>query len=291
MNKILIPIDFQEQSLLALEQSYNLARLTDAEIILLYVHEQSGIFAGIFSNDQHNEILSKIDERLAELAGKSSITSGLTITYRIEKGRIYSKIIDVAKEIKASYIVLGTHSSEENEQHEKRVGANTSRVIRSATCPVITINAKQLFHGCRNILLPLDLTKETRQKVTRGIEIAKVYGAGIKVVSALWTKNDPAITGRLYQQGEQVTDFISKAGITCTFEIIESHGGEKTLVPSILSYAEQQGDIDLIIILTQQEIGMVEYFVGSHAQEFIRLSDIPVMSIIPKELGFTSIFS
>ncbi len=291
MNKIVIPIDFQEQSLMALEQSFNLARLIDAEIILLYVHEQSGIFAGMFSNDQHNDILSKIDERLAELAGKASISSGLTISYRIEKGRIYSKIIEVAKEIKAAYIILGTHSSEENEQLEKRVGANTSRVIRSATCPVITINAKQHYHGCRNILLPLDLTKETRQKVTMGIEIAKVYGAGIKVVSALWTKNDPAITGRLYQQGEQVTDFISKAGINCTFEIIESHGGEKTLVPSILTYAAQQGDIDLVIILTQQEIGIVEYFVGSHAQEFIRLSDIPVMSIIPKELGFTSIFS
>lgn len=291
MNKILIPIDFQTQSFLAVEQSYNLCRLISAEIVLLYVHEQTGIFAGMFSNDQHNEILSKIDEKLAELAGKAALASGLTVTYRLEKGRIYSKIAEVAKEIKAQYIVMGTYSSEDNETQEKRVGANTSRVIRSAACPVITINAKHLYNGCRNILLPLDLTKETRQKVTMGIEIAKIYGAGIKVVSALWTKNDPAVTGRLYQQGEQVTDFISSAGIECTFEIIESQGGEKTLAPSILNYAIQQGDIDLIIILTQQEIGIVEYFVGSHAQEFIRLSDIPVMSIIPKELGYTSIFS
>jgi nucleotide-binding universal stress UspA family protein len=291
MDKILIPIDFQEQSLLAVEQSYNLARLIHAEIVLLYVHEQSGIFAGIFSNDQYTEMLSRVEEKLTELTGKAAKASGLTISYRLEKGRIYSKIADVAKEINAQYIVMGTYSSDEYDQQEKRVGANTSRVIRSATCPVITLNAKQLYHGCRNILLPLDLTKETRQKVTMGIEIAKVYGAGIKVVSALWTKNDPAITGRLHQQGKQVTDFISSAGIECTFEILESQGGEKTLVPSILNYAEQQGDIDLIIILTQQEIGIVEFFVGSHAQEFIRLSEIPVMSVIPKEIGFTSIFS
>jgi nucleotide-binding universal stress UspA family protein len=284
-------MDFQKQALLALEQSYNLARMIKAEIVLLYVHEQSGIFTGLFNNDQNNEILSKIDEKLAELAGKASLSSGLHITYRLEKGRTYSKIVDVAKEIQAQYIILGTYSSEEDELPGLRVGANTSRVIRSATCPVITLNAKQLYHGCRNILLPLDLTKETRQKVTSCIEIAKIYGAGIKVVSALWSKNDPAITGRLYQQGEQVTNFVTMAGIACSFEVIESLGGEKTLVPSILNYAKQQGDIDLIIILTQQEIGIVEYFVGSHAQEFIRLSDIPVMSIIPKELGFTSIFS
>jgi nucleotide-binding universal stress UspA family protein len=291
MNKILIPIDFQKQSLLALEQSYNLARLLNAEIVLLYVHEQSGIFAGMFSNEQNNEMLSKIDEKLAELAGKANIATGLTISYHFEKGRIYSKIIDVAKEIGAKYIVMGTHSVTEGNENENRVGANTSKVIRSATCPVITINSKQLFHGCRNILLPLDLTKETRQKVTMGIEIARIYGAGIKVVSALWSKKDPAILGRLYQQGEQVTNFISSAGIECTFEVIESQGGEKTLVPSILAYAKQQGDIDLVIILTQQEIGIVEYFVGSHAQEFIRLSEIPVLSLIPKELGYTSVFS
>ncbi len=106
---------------------------------------------------------------------------------------------------------MGTHSSDDEDLADKRVGANTSRVIRSASCPVITINSKHLYHGCRNILLPLDLTKETRQKVTIGIEIARIYGAGIKVVSALWSKNDPAIIGRLKQQGQQVTDFISSA--------------------------------------------------------------------------------
>jgi nucleotide-binding universal stress UspA family protein len=124
-----------------------------------------------------------------------------------------------------------------------------------------------------------------------GIEIARIYGAGIRVVSALWSKNDPSIVGRLYQQGQQVTDFITSAGVDCSFEVVESRGGERTLVPSILNYATQQGDVDLIIILTQQEIGIVEFFVGSHAQEFIRLSDIPVMSVIPKEIGYTSIFS
>ncbi len=291
MTKILIPIDFQKQSLLALEQSYNLARLLQAGIVLLYVHEQSGLFAGMFSKEQNDEMLARIEERLTNLAGKSSESSGLPISYRVEKGRIYSRIIEVAKEIEADYIVMGTHSSDEEDQPDQRVGANTSRVIRSASCPVIILNSRHIYHGCRNILLPLDLTKETRQKVNLGIEMAKIYGAGIKVVSGLWSKNDPSIVGRLYQQGEQVTNFISAAGIACTFEVVESRGGEKTLVPSILNYATQQGDIDLIIIMTQQEIGIVELFVGSHAQEFIRLSDIPVMSVIPKELGFTSIFS
>lgn len=290
MNKILIPVDFEKQSLLAIEQSFSLAQTILAEITLLYVHEPSGVFSSIFSDDQKSEILIIIDERLAEIAGKAALSSGLTINYRIEKGKVYSKIIEVAKEINAQFIVMGTHSSDQEGEQAKRVGANTSRVVRASKCPVITVNNNHVHSGCRNILLPMDLTMESRQKVTMGIEIARYYGAGIKVVSAFLTKNEKIEAGRLYQQGEQVTDFIASAGIDCTFEIIEMKADEKSFVPTILKYAEQQGDIDLIIILTAQEVGLVEYFVGSASQDFIRLSEIPVMSIRPKDLTVGSSF-
>jgi nucleotide-binding universal stress UspA family protein len=290
MNKILIPVDFEKQSLVALEQSFSLAHLILADITLLYVHEPSGIFSSIFSDDQKSEILIIIEERLSEVAKKASQSSGLEVTYRIVKGKIYSKIIDVAKEINAQFIIMGTNGSDEESKKGNRIGANTSRVVRAATCPVITINSDHIYSGCRNILLPLDLTDESRQKVTLGIEIARFYGAGIKVVSALWKKNEKAEAGRLYQQGEQVTNFIASAGINCTFEIIECNPEEKTTVPTILRYTKQQGDIDFIVIMTHQEVGLVEYFVGSESQEFIRLSDIPVMSIVPKNLGMGATF-
>ena len=73
MTKILIPIDFQKQSLLALDQSYNLARLLQAGIVLLYVHEQSGLFAGIFSKEQNDEMLARIEERLAGQIGRAHV--------------------------------------------------------------------------------------------------------------------------------------------------------------------------------------------------------------------------
>jgi nucleotide-binding universal stress UspA family protein len=290
MNKILIPIDFEKQSLVALEQSYTLANLILAEITLLYVHEPSGIFSSIFSDDQKSEMLILIDERLAELAGKATLSSGIPVNYRLEKGRIYSKILEVSKEINAQFIVMGAQSSDQEGNQEKRLGTNTAKVIRTSICPVITVNSNRVYSGCRNILLPIDLTRESRQKVTLGIEIARYYGAGIKVVSTFYTKNEKPEAGRLYQQGEQVTDFISSAGIDCTFETIEINDDEKSPVPAILNYAEKQGDIDLIIILAHQDVVIVEYFTGSQSQEIIRLSHIPVMSIIPKDMGFSTSF-
>jgi len=290
MNKILIPVDFEKQSLLAIEQSFSLAHIILAEITLLYVHEPSGIFSSIFSDDQKNEILIVIDERLAEIAGKAALSSGIKVNYRIEKGKIYSKIIDVAKEINAQFIVMGTHGSDQEGEQEKRIGANISRVVRASKCPVITVNGNHVHSGCRSILLPLDLTLESRQKVTMGIEIARYYGAGIKVVSAFLTKNEKNEVSRLYQQGEQVTNFVASAGIDCSFEVIEIKDDTKAFVPAILNYANQQGDIDLIIILNQQEVSLVEYFVGSQSLDLIRLSDIPVLSIRPMDMGVGSSF-
>jgi nucleotide-binding universal stress UspA family protein len=292
MNKILVPVDFEAQSLIALEQSFNLARLLPAEIVLLYVYQQPSGFAGIFGSNDDNDRLYKIQEKLEELAGKVENEKGIKTSALIEKGKVYAKILEVSEKLPAGFIIMGTHSQPLTDgEVEGVLGANSSRVIRSSKCPVITINGAHHYKGCRNILLPLDLTNETRQKVTYAIELAKLFGSGIKVVSALIGKNDASSVFKLQHQLDQVFHFISDAGVNCAAEIIEEAGSDKMVVPSIISYAEKQGDIDLIVIMTQQEPGIIEYFVGSHAQEFIRLSTIPVMSIVPKQLGFTSIFS
>ena len=290
--QILVPVDFEPQSIIALEQSYNLARLLPAEIVLLYVYDPPAGIRSLFGASYDEEILRKLQERLALLSAKVHEETGLQVSSILETGRVYSKILDMADKIQAQFIIMGTHSQPELPGNAVGVlGANSSRVLRSARCPVITINAKHHFDGCRNILLPLDLTTESRQKVTWAIKIAKIYGAGIKVVSGIWSKNDPEVYSRLRFLAGQVKQFIEKEGIVCTAEIVEDVENEKALIPTVLNYAEKQGDIDLIMIMTQQESGVIEFFVGSRAQEFVRLSPVPVMSIAPKELGFTSLFS
>lgn len=292
MDNILVPFDFNRQSEYALEQATNLAKHTQSKITLLYVHESQGFLASLFNDDRDEELLEKINDQLDSVAARTSLKSGVYVDATLQTGRIYTVINRVAEEINAKFIVLGTRSSDGDDPERKRMlGANTSRVIRSAVCPVITISGTTHYDGCRSILLPLDLTKETRQKVGWAIEMAKIYGAKIRAVSALWSLDDPEVVNRLNFQINHVKNFIEETGLECEAEIIESPKGEKTHVPAILDYARSKGDVDLIVIMTQQEFSIVEFFVGSHAQEFIRSSEIPVISIVPKELGFTSIMS
>ena len=280
---ILVPIDFNQKSLIALEQATNVAKLLKHDIMLLHVHEETGIFSKLFSDSQgEDKVLEIIQLKMDEIASQFNSLSGISIKSMIAKGKVSSKIVEIAEMLGCQMIIMGTNSEIEI---KKTIGANTHKVVRWAKCPVITINGLHHEKGCRSILLPLDLSIETRQKVTRAIEMAKYFGATIKVVSALWSKSNKEVVNRLNAQLNQVHNYITERNVQCQSEVIESTLTEKTLVPIILKYAQEQGDIDLIMIMTQKEVGFIDYFMDSNAQETIRTSEIPVMCIAPKEIG------
>lgn len=282
---ILVPYDFREMSEITLGQTYNLARLAELDITLLHVYEEANPVTKMFIDDKGDDIIRKIEEQLQAVAARAKAESGIEVHTMVARGRVHSKIVEVAEMIQAKYIVMSLSSNFEPDPEKKMVGANLSRVIRSAKCPVLTINSKNHYDGVRSILLPLDLSKQTRHKVTWAIDVALKFHAKIKVVSALWSKNNEEVVTQIRGQLIQVRKFIEEKGVEVSAEIIESEHGSRTLIPAILDYAHKQGDIDLIMIMTQQEVGWVEFFVGSHATEMIRSSDIPVMSVVPKDTG------
>ncbi|MEJ5302403.1 MAG: universal stress protein [Bacteroidales bacterium] len=279
---ILVPVDFEKASLTALEQTFNLARLLKLEIVALYVFEETGAFARFLGQDRSTEIVARISADLEELARQTEEKSGVKVTAMIEKGKPHDVILKKADELNALLIFMGTTNSTD----EEIVGTTTHKVVRSAKCPVITVRGVSYHDGCRTILLPLDLTAESRQKISWAVEIARLYKASIKTISVV-TSSDPEIKQTLAIQQKQAKNFIEKLNIPCAAELIDAQGEKPVKI--ILDYIEQHPEIDLVVIMTQQELGIVDYFLDSEAQQIIRHSKVPVMSVVPKEIGFTSI--
>lgn len=276
--KILVPVDFSDQSLIALGQSYNLARKYQAEITLLYVIEDHGLVSKLFSKEQDDSLKKQVEENLAKLAADVEKKQGINVTTMVARGSVYDKVAEVADMISALFIIMGTNGSTNIKR--KFIGSNALRVVREANVPVITIRGQHHRDGCKNIVLPLDLTKETREKVNFAIELGKLGdGSAIRIVSVLFS-TDEFVVNRLTRQLQQVKQFIEKEGIVCSAEIIKGIKKEETLAQSIISYAHKV-EGDLIMIMTQQEQDFTYRFIGSSAQEVINTSDIPVISIIP----------
>ena len=278
--KILIPIDFSDQSIIALDQSYNIARGYKADITLLYVIEDDGGFISkFFSKEQDENLKKNIQVQLDKVAKDAEKKSKIKISTMIARGRVYEKVAEVADMLDAACIIMGCNGSKKSIK-KRFIGSNALRIVRSSKQPVITIKGKHHRDGCKNIVLPLDLTKETKEKVNKAIELSKIFGgSAIRVVSVLFT-TDEFVVNRLTRQLSQVKAFIEKAGIECTAEIIKGIKREESLAQNIIDYANKV-EGDLIMIMTQQEVDFTKYFIGSSAQEIILNSDTPVLSIIP----------
>ena len=283
---IVVPTDFGEQSVIALRQSYNLTKLTRSSLYLLYVIDEDflnplqGLMSG--KNDYEDHLRAGIQKKLDDLADSVRKEAGIKVQTGIRTGKIYHEIVEAAREVKASLILMGTMGAVGIKK--KILGSNASRVVREAECPVITIKGTQHRVGCRHIVLPLDLTKETKEKVDKAIELATLFGSIVHIVSIV-ESDDEYIMNKLTRQMNQVQEFVESANIKCTTEFVTG----SDVAEEVISVARRV-EADLIMIMTQQEVGFTDLFISSSAQEIINQSEIPVLSIRPMPKKDTTVF-
>jgi nucleotide-binding universal stress UspA family protein len=92
------------------------------------------------------------------------------------------------------------------------------------------------------------------------------------------TTDDEFIVNKLSRQMQQVEAFIKKHDVSCSHEFVQGDDVEV----EVLKYAKKI-HADLIMIMTQQDSKLKDMFIDSEAQEVINGSEIPVLSITPKE--------
>ena len=277
-SRILVPIGFSDQSMIALGQAFNLAKIKKSKIILLSVIEEPTKIESLFLDDKTHELQQKVNQKLVEVGKDYAKKYNVEVDTMVAKGRVYEQIIDVAEMLSADLIVMGTNGTPQ-EVMKRVIGSNAERVVRLAHCPVITIKGKDHKNGCENIILPLDLEKQTKEKVTLAIEYARYWNATVRVVSVL-LRDKQEIKDKLVRNLNQVEKFIKDANLNCTAELLAGEKG-KGLAESILDY-EKNFESDLILIMTRQE-DIFSNKLGTAAREIIYRSEIPVMSIKPHE--------
>lgn len=281
-NKILVPVGFSEQSLAALKQACLIAKIKKSEVVILSVIEEQSKISGLLIDNPFEEIRSKVKDKLDEITEMHSSKFSVKVDSMVASGKIYEQIVEVSSMINANLIVMGTNGSPKG-VIKKFIGSNAERVVRLSNIPVITIKENTSTENFDNIILPLDLGKETKEKVTFAIEYARYWNSTIRIVS-VFLKDNTNEKNILIKNLNQVSNFISNAGVKCTSELIE---GEKkqSLGDFVINY-EKKFDSDLIIIMTKKEELALSNNLSVTARYIIHNSKIPVMSIKPKPRKF-----
>jgi universal stress protein A len=139
--KILTAIDFSENSDYAFKYALSLAKQFQAELTILHVINEPVDLRGFYVPHISFEQLEKEIEdgavKMMEKFCQEQMGDFTSYTTSTATGIPYEEIIRIAEETDTSLIVLGTHGR--TGLDHILFGSTAERVVRSASCPVLTI--------------------------------------------------------------------------------------------------------------------------------------------------------
>jgi nucleotide-binding universal stress UspA family protein len=283
--KILVPIGFSDQSILAMDDAIILAKDMKAEITLLSVLEESSLIERIFGSNKETRqeaYREAILEKLNDLAEKKSKESGIRFNTMLAHGVIYEEIARVSELIDASLVVMGTNGKPSNFK-KRMIGSNAYRTVALTKAPVITTNGMRKMSKLENIIFPIVLDRKSKEKVGMALHFSRLFNARVTVVAVPQSERERKL---LEQHVDQVVKFINEKGVKATGHMIETGTMEH-----FLEFADEK-DGDLIMIMEEGEkVDIASNILGSDVQKVIYHSYLPVMSITPRHTEYRSMFN
>ena len=270
---IIVGTDFSKGSYVALELAVDIAKKIHADIQLIWVCREKMLY----TDDQNNYVRNLATQKMDDLCEKyQPQLEGTTITPMIMQGKVAPMLAAQAEKANATMIVIGTNGASGFEKYW--MGSTAVRIVQEATCPVLSIREGFNFHkSLERILVPLNMSTNSRQKLPVAVKMAKAFDAHIHLLGQ-YENNSQAQTVGIYMK--QAETFLQKQNVPYSSETMLA----KNLPEEALAYADTI-NADLIVISTEQEQVLSSLFIGTNAQQFVHHSLIPILSVHPADIN------
>jgi len=278
MKNFIVPIDFSNESLNGLKMAVLFSKKAQINIHLVYVLQktaESDNPALEIKFKEAEEKFSRIVDDFKPLLGNSS-----QISFQIFNGRIFQEVVNLAKQLPNSVITASTHGA--SGFQEVFIGSNAFRIISATDCPVITIRKNYCPSSITKIVMPIDLSADSRQKVPYTTEVAKLFGAEIHVVG-MQTSHSKQDIKKIRAYISQVAGYI-EGKIHC--ESNEVFGDN---IPDLIINYANTVKADLISITTDQSSGL-SLIMGNTAHQVLNKAEIPVLCLTAKHITRSGTF-
>lgn len=278
MKRILVPTDFSDQANYALEVAISLARRTGAAIKLLHVVEMTppattfNVTGEISAPDNMNHVytmqLLEVTKKRMHSLIESVDHDGVVLEQEVDVDRVINKIKRVIEDDQVDLVVMGSKGS--SGLDEFLIGSNTEKVVRTATCPVLTVKNRIPDFDVKEIVLASDFKREIDKAVEKFKEFQQLFGARIHLVYI----NTPGAFESSGNLQEKLASAARKYGlqnftINVYSDTIEEDG--------ILHFAEDI-NADLIMMATHGRTGLAHLLSGSIAEDLVNHTNRPVLT-------------
>lgn len=261
-NIILVPTDFTKVAENAANHAVTIAQKIGGEVHLLHVVAKPNEIEGA-------------KKQLAKAASQVS-AQGIEAKTIARVGNIFEDIGDVASEIGAKLIIMGTHGIKGIQQ--RLTGSYALKVITSSSVPFIVVQEKSAKHGYKDIVLPLDLSKDTKHKLSVTVNLAKYFDSKIHVFAP---KEDDEFLKKTVTLNLNFTKkYLSEKKIPYEAKVAEEKGN---FVKQIMRYATTI-EADLIAIVNSEKSGFDFLAGGDEQQVLTNEAQIPVLCVNPAQV-------
>lgn len=260
--KILLPTDFSRVGDVAMDHAVLMARTIGADIYSLHIVESK-------------KSVPEAREKMRDLQAKVKREMDMTIYPIVRIGNVYEDIDKVAVEMDCSLIIMGTHGLR---GLQFITGGRALKIVTESSVPFIIVQERTIrAHGYHRLVAPLDLHKETKQKLSLVADFAKYFNSKVYLVSP--GETDEFLRNQLIRNINFAKDYLDSKGIDYEVEITES----KTdgFVKALLKYSASV-EADLICIMNFQGGSMLNFFSQGYEQQIItNEAQIPVLCVNP----------
>jgi nucleotide-binding universal stress UspA family protein len=281
MIKVLVPYDFSETANYALNFAESLAsNYPQIELYLLHVIEtplttgMSTMGGGLdqipeFENQVFfMELIEMRKKQFAELE-KNHAKSAFGFKTKIVIGNVFKGISESISEQHPDLIIMGSKGASGLE--EVLVGSNTEKVVRSASCPVITIKSETDIKKMRKVVFASDFRDSDAEVASRFKRIQLLFDAEFYFVIV----NTPGNFETTRESMARIKTYVQKNHFeNVKAEIYNSLSEES----GILEFADDI-DADLIAMTTHGRTGLIHLITGSIAEDVVNHSKRPVWTI------------
>jgi len=289
--RILVPTDFSDSALLALEHGIFLTKKFDGELVLLHVAELPTITIHDFPSDLFELAREGGMDRMGELLEKQEVA--LPPVKRVVLAGTPSEpaadvIVEYAKTNEVDFIVMGTHGR--RGMRRLLLGSVTEEVVRRSPCPVLTTRTHKdawSLPRADRILVPVDFGSSTRQIIGVASRMAEHYGAAITLAHVVnleyypyygfGSDAYPEIKNSMIEASEEklieLATELQGAGLDVSWKTIKGHPA------AALRQLAEEADIDLIVIGSHGRSGFDRAMVGSVSEKVLRSAHCPVMIV------------
>lgn len=260
--KLLVPTDFSDVAQSAMQHAIKFSEIINADVVLLHV---------VSSRDEVEEAKEKLSK---EITLGNSISSSCNLISFVRIGNIFEDIGDVAAELGISLIFMGTHKAS---RWQKLVGSRAIKVISSSPVPFIVTQEKLMnSSGYDNIVVPLDLNVETKQKLELVAKIAHYFDSQVHLLTN--DDSDEFIKTKLKANQVWASNYLESKDIKNSSHLVDQ---DDSLTEGIFKLSKEV-DADLIAIMNLEDETVLGLYENTFQEEIVANDlKVPVLCVNP----------